>query len=86
MGGLDAERGVTTPVAAEAEIARTMIEQTREQVVVVADGSKLGAVSDFRVCPLARVDVLVLDGPVSERDRRVLQEADISVVLPRRDR
>lgn len=80
IGGLDVEHGVTTPVAAEAEIARSMVEQTREQVVVVADASKLNAVSDFGVCPLARVDVLVTDAVVSERDRSVLEQAGITIV------
>lgn len=81
VGGLDAEHGITTPVAAEAEIARAMVEQTREQVVVVTDASKLGAVSDFGVCPLTRVDVLVADAVASERDREVLRRAGVEVVL-----
>jgi DeoR/GlpR family transcriptional regulator of sugar metabolism len=81
VGGLHAEHGITTPVAAEAEIARAMIEQTREQVVVVADASKLRAVSDFGVCPLERVDVLVTDTVPGERDRGALERAGISVVV-----
>jgi len=80
IGGLDVEHGVTTPVAAEAEIARSMVEQTREQVVVVADASKLNAVSDFGVCPLARVDVLVTDAVVSEQGRSELEGAGITIV------
>jgi DeoR/GlpR family transcriptional regulator of sugar metabolism len=81
VGGLDVEHGVTTPVAAEAEIARAMVEQTREQVVVVTDASKLGAVSDFGVCPLSRVDVLVADALGSGLDRQFLQQAGVEIVL-----
>jgi DeoR/GlpR family transcriptional regulator of sugar metabolism len=84
VGGLDGEHGVTTPVAAEAEIARSMVEQTREQVVVVADASKLGAVSDFGVCTLARVDALVTDAVGGERERGWLEEAGVDVVLAAR--
>lgn len=84
VAGLDAEHGVTTPVAAEAEIARTMVEQTREQVVVVADSSKLGAVSDFGVCPLSRVDVLVTDAAGTERDREMLARAHVELTLTAR--
>ncbi len=84
VGGLDAEHGVTTPVAAEAEIARAMVEQTREQVVVVADASKLGTVSDFGVCTLARVDTLVTDAIGGEPERGWLEEARVEIVLTER--
>lgn len=80
VGGLDEEHGVTTPVAAEAEIARAMIERTRERVVVVADASKLGAVSDFAVCPLDRIDILVTD-TVSGRTAEAMERGGIDVVL-----
>jgi DeoR/GlpR family transcriptional regulator of sugar metabolism len=80
VGGLDEEHGVTTPVAAEAEIARAMVERTRERVVVVADASKLGAVADFGVCPLERVHVLVTDAVVG-RAVAPLERAGLAVVL-----
>ena len=84
VGGLDDEHGVTTPVAAEAEIARAMVDQTREQVVVVADASKLGAVSDFGVCTLARVDALVTDAVDGERERGWLEEARVEGIIAKR--
>jgi DeoR family fructose operon transcriptional repressor len=79
VGGVAVEQGITTPVAAEAEIARAMIEQTREQVIVVGDRSKLGAIADFAVCPLGRVDVLVTDAPAVGAVRDALNEADVQV-------
>jgi DeoR/GlpR family transcriptional regulator of sugar metabolism len=82
VGGLAADAGVTTPVAAEAEIARAMIDRTRGQVIVVADRTKLGAVDDFEVCPLQRVDVLVTDLAPSEPEAGALADADVRVVLP----
>lgn len=81
MGGLSADAGLTTPVAAEAEIARLMIEQTRGPVVVVADASKLGAVADFAVAPLERVDVLVTDAPPPPPERDALSRAEVAVLL-----
>jgi DeoR/GlpR family transcriptional regulator of sugar metabolism len=80
VGGVAAGAGLTTPLAAEAEIARLMIEQTRGSVVVVTDVSKLGTVSDFAVGPLEAVDVLVTDGEVSEPERSALDEAGVQVV------
>lgn len=84
VGGLAAGAGLTTPLAAEAEIARLMIEQTRGPVVVVTDGSKLGAVSDFAVGPLEAVNVLVTDAEVPEPERSALDEAGVRVVTASR--
>lgn len=82
VGGLAAGAGVTTPVAAEAEIATRMVEHTRGPVVIVADRSKLGAVTDFAICPLERVDVLVTDADPPEAERRALARAEIVIVDP----
>jgi DeoR/GlpR family transcriptional regulator of sugar metabolism len=81
VGGVSADAGLTTPVAAEAEIARLMIEQTRGPVVVVADASKLGAVANFAVAPLERVDVLVTDAPPPPPERDALSRAEVAVLL-----
>ncbi|MGE5460507.1 MAG: DeoR/GlpR family DNA-binding transcription regulator [Solirubrobacterales bacterium] len=81
VGGLSADAGLTTPVAAEAEIARLMIEQTRGPVVVVADASKLGAVADFAVAPLEQVDVQVTDAPPPPPERDALSRAEVAVLL-----
>jgi DeoR family transcriptional regulator of aga operon len=58
--GVDADRGVTNLNFAEAEVKRAMIASARE-VVVVADGSKIGAVEAARVCAMSEVDLLVTD-------------------------
>jgi DeoR family transcriptional regulator of aga operon len=63
--GVDAERGVTNLNFAEAEVKRAMIAAARE-VVVVADGSKLGVVEAARVCAISEVDVLVTDESAPE--------------------
>ncbi|MGZ8662760.1 MAG: DeoR/GlpR family DNA-binding transcription regulator [Actinomycetota bacterium] len=81
VGGISADAGLTTPVASEAEIARLMIEQTRGPVVVVADASKLGAVSDFAVGVLDRVDVLVTDVDPPAAEREALARVGAQVVL-----
>jgi DeoR/GlpR family transcriptional regulator of sugar metabolism len=81
VGGISVDAGVTTPVAAEAEIARLMLDRTREQVIVVADASKLGAVSDFAVAALDRVDVLVTDAEAPRAERAALERAGIRVVV-----
>jgi DeoR/GlpR family transcriptional regulator of sugar metabolism len=62
VDGFSLKCGLTTPVAAEAEVARTMLERTRGAVTIVADSSKWGVVSNFEIAPLQRAHVLVSDG------------------------
>ena len=79
--GISVGSGLTTPVAAEAEIARVMIEQTRGRVLVVADHSKIGTVADFVIAPLEEVDALIVDEGCSEGYRQRLTEAGIEVIV-----
>lgn len=79
--GMSVGSGLTTPVAAEAEIARVMIEQTRGTVVVVADHSKIGTVADFVIAPLEEADVLVVDEGCSDAYRTRLTDAGVDVVV-----
>ena len=58
--GFDVERGATTLEADEALVFRKMLKQSK-QVIVVADSSKLGAVSPAFICPVADVHLLVTD-------------------------
>ena len=79
--GVSLSSGLTTPAALEAEIATLMIEQTRGRVVVVADSSKIGTVADFVICPLDRVDTLVVDPGIGAEYRDQLVEAGIEVIV-----
>ena len=62
--GVDAERGVTNLNFAEAEVKRAMMNAARE-VVVVADGSKIGAVEAARICSMSEVDLVITDASAS---------------------
>lgn len=79
--GIGVASGLTTPVAAEAEIARVMIEQTQGRVIVVADHTKVGAVADFSIAPLDAIDALVVDDAVTEDHRERLTEAGLEVIV-----
>ena len=79
--GVSLSSGLTTPVAAEAEIARVMIEQTRGRVIVVADHSKVGTVADFVIASLDQVDALVVDAGIGTEYRNQLTEAGVEVVV-----
>ena len=61
VDGFSLKCGLTTPVLAEAEIARLMLERTRGAVVVVADSSKWGVVSNYEIGAIDQAHVLVSD-------------------------
>lgn len=79
--GVSLRAGLTTPAAEEAEVARLMIEQTKGDVTVVADHSKLGTVADFAIAPLARVSRLVTDRGIDQAHRRELESVGLSVLV-----
>ncbi len=81
VDGISRKYGLTTPVSQEAEIARTMIERTHGQVIVVADHSKLGVVADFMTAPIEKVDVLVVDNGFEESYRDELEELGIEIIV-----
>lgn len=79
VDGISLKFGCTTPISGEAEVARQMIEHTRDAVVIVADHSKWGVVSNFPVASLDEIDVLVTDGGLAPRGRRELEARRVSV-------
>ncbi len=81
VDGISVRCGLTTPVLQEAEIARMMIERTRGPVIVVADHSKLGVVSNFLTAPIDAMDVLVTDSGFEEELKDELEMLGIRVVI-----
>ncbi len=62
VDGISLKHGCTVPSNAEAEVVRRMIERTKGQVIVVADHSKWGVVSNFQVASIDEINKLVTDG------------------------
>ena len=61
VDGISGEDGLTTHHEVEAHTNRALIERA-SRVIVVADGSKLGAAAFARICPISEVDELVTAG------------------------
>jgi DeoR/GlpR family transcriptional regulator of sugar metabolism len=78
--GISLRFGLTTPTAAEAEIARLMMERTKGAVTVVADHSKIGMVADVVIAPLEEIDRLVVDAGIDPEIRERLIEMGVEVV------
>jgi DeoR/GlpR family transcriptional regulator of sugar metabolism len=79
--GVSRRSGYTTPVAAEAEIARVMIEQTKGDVSIVADHTKVGTVADFAIAPVGSAARLITDAGVDDDYRDDLRTSGLEVVV-----
>ena len=81
VDGVSIKYGLTTPTLREAEVARTMIERTRGQVIVVADYHKLGVVANFQTASMEEIDTLVVDSGFDESYREELEDLGIEIVV-----
>ena len=61
VDGISLKHGCTVPTNGEAEVVRQMIERTMGQIIVVADHSKWGVVSNFQIATIDEIDILVTD-------------------------
>ena len=78
--GLSLDEGVTTPSLSLAGVERAMIRQTRGEVIVLADRSKIGVVGDFVICTLDDVQAVVVDDGVDEEVRDEMLRRGLRVV------
>lgn len=81
IDGIDVEYGLTTPVQPEANINRALMEHTHGPVYIVADSSKIGAVSNFFVAPVTEIRGLITDSGISDQQRAILEETGIEVLI-----
>jgi DeoR/GlpR family transcriptional regulator of sugar metabolism len=64
----------------EARINKTIIDQTKGPVIVVADYRKIGAVSNFKSGDISRVNYVVTDSFADDRTVAQLEKAGIIVI------
>lgn len=76
--GIDAVRGVTVIESEEALTFRAMIKQAKK-TIIVADSSKLGAVTPALVCPISDIHVLITDTRASDKAVGLFTERGIEV-------
>ncbi len=80
VDGFDLHKGVTTFNEQEAQLNRLMCEAT-EQVIVVTDSSKFGQYSDFVICTVNQIDVLVTDDKIPRNYQEYLENSGVSVLI-----
>ena len=81
VDGISLKHGCTVPTNAEAEVIRAMIERTKGQVIVVADHSKWGVVSNFQIASIDEVDKLVTDEKFDPSAIEELTEHDVETMI-----
>lgn len=77
--GLDATNGVSTSEIEEANFASAMTEMSNE-VIVLADSSKIGKRSLALICPISNIDVLITDNAIDGQQRMSLEKAGVKVI------
>ncbi|MFN0051360.1 MAG: DeoR/GlpR family DNA-binding transcription regulator [Planctomycetales bacterium] len=79
VGGIT-EKGLFNSNALLAETERSMLAAA-EEVIVVTDSSKLGHAALAHLCPLDRVQRLVVDAGLSDEWKQILTNAGIAVTI-----
>lgn len=81
VDGVSMKYGVTTPIQEEAAVARAMIEQTSGPIIVVADSTKMGVISNFVTAPIQAINILITDAGIKHGFKKELEEIGIKVVV-----
>ena len=75
---ISVERGLTTPDPAEAAVKRRMLASACKHIVL-ADHSKVGAVSLCQHADLADIDLFITDTGLPDAELETLQAAGLTV-------
>jgi DeoR family fructose operon transcriptional repressor len=77
VDGISLKHGCTVPTNGEAEVVRKMIERTKGPIIIVADHSKWGVVSNFPIASIPEIDKLVTDEKLDSTSVESLKEHNI---------
>jgi DeoR family fructose operon transcriptional repressor len=81
VDGISLKHGCTVPANGEAEVVRQMIERTKGRIIVVADHSKWGVVSNFQIATIDEIDVLVTDEALDKSAFESLEEHAVKSMI-----
>ncbi len=78
VDGIDAAQGLTCAHPNEADVLRTLVHHSRRRVVV-ADHSKIGAVSKWLLCPVSEIHALITDTGATDEAIAPIEKLGIAV-------
>lgn len=79
--GFSLKHGCTVPSNAEAEIVRQMIRQTKGEIILVADHSKWGVVSNFQIASIDEINTLVTDTGFDQSASESLEARGLRILV-----
>ncbi|NQT59096.1 MAG: DeoR/GlpR transcriptional regulator [Bacteroidetes bacterium] len=79
--GISIEKGLTTTVQQECSINQAMINNTNGLVVVLADHTKIGRISNFVSTPIDDIDILITDSGCPEEQIQKFRNRGIKVIV-----
>jgi DeoR family fructose operon transcriptional repressor len=80
ISGVDLTKGITENHVFSAEVKKAMVESA-DQVILLADSTKMGKVFFADVLPIKEIDVLITDSGIHPDDHRALLQMGIEVVI-----
>src|SRR5512142_219978 len=81
VDGISARHGCTVPSNAEAEVMRQMIKHTKGEIIIVADHSKWGVVSNFQIAAIEEIHKVVTDAEFDRSAIEVLEARGVQVLI-----
>ena len=81
VDGISARHGCTVPSNVEAEVMRQMIKHTKGEIIIVADHSKWGVVSNFQIAAIEEVNKLITDAAFDPSAYEVLESHGVQVLV-----
>jgi len=81
VDGISLKHGCTVPANGEAEVVRKMIERTKGSIIVAADHSKWGVVSNFPVATIEEIEKFVTDDKLDTTAIESLAEKNIECLI-----
>lgn len=78
--GVSLEHGVTIPSLEEAATANEVVQRSR-RVVIVADYTKLGAVTHGQIADISQIHVVVTDSQAPPEFIEALREEDVGIMI-----
>ena len=81
VNALDLENGMTTNVYQESTINKSMINHTKGKVILLADSSKMGKLSNYVSAPLSNIHVIITDDKCPGSYVQGFRERGIEVII-----
>ncbi len=80
INGINFEDGFTTPNLFESQIKRAMMNSAYK-VYILADSSKFSQTYLSIVCPISRIDCLITDSDITEKDKNDAEQNGLKLII-----